>query len=74
MKKFRFIIGWIMIICTVNLSAQTVNGMQFCNNNEAKNDSLSRTTLKVVINGLLCEIEDKIPADTLKRTDSADYK
>ena len=65
MKKFRFIIGWIMIICTVNLSAQTVNGMQFCNNNEAKNDSLSRTTLKVVINGLLCEIEDKIPADTL---------
>lgn len=30
MKKFRFIIGWIMIICTVNLSAQTVNGMQFC--------------------------------------------
>ena len=30
-----------------------------------KNDSLSRITLKVVINGLLCEIEDKIPADTL---------
>ena len=32
MKKFRFIIGWIMIICTVNLSAQTLIVMNFFKN------------------------------------------